>query len=185
MIVIRCTGASGPGPGRAATVSHSNVPGSRPPAFCPLQGTLIALSTSWGARSLLPADLPRPSVDVVEAAVRDPSCTCAHFAHYSPMLGRAFPPPSPDDRLLVPPELLVVPHRDETRRLDRWDCAYVLDPWLRAAAGGGRTHRRGVDRPRTGGDAAPAGRRGRLGTGGARRPRAGHPAATPRPPRPR
>jgi hypothetical protein len=32
---------------------------------------------------------------------------------------------------VVPPELLVVPARDEVRRLDHWDCAQVLDPWLR------------------------------------------------------
>jgi hypothetical protein len=31
----------------------------------------------------------------------------------------------------VPPELLCIPARDETRRIDRWDCAHVLDPWLR------------------------------------------------------
>jgi hypothetical protein len=38
---------------------------------------------------------------------------------------------TPAQRTLVPAELLVVPHRDETRRIDRWDCAHVLDPWLR------------------------------------------------------
>ncbi len=47
------------------------------------------------------------------------------------MLGFAAPPRAPDQRTLVPPELLVVPHRDETRRIDHWDCAQVLDPWLR------------------------------------------------------
>ncbi len=34
----------------------------------------------------------------------------------------------------VPPELLRVPAREETRRVDRWDCAHVLDPWLRRLA---------------------------------------------------
>lgn len=34
----------------------------------------------------------------------------------------------------MPPELLVVPHRDESRRIDRWECAHLLDPWVRRLA---------------------------------------------------
>jgi hypothetical protein len=47
------------------------------------------------------------------------------------MQGSAISRPPSDPSTLVPPELLVVPHRDETRRIDHWDCAHVLDPWLR------------------------------------------------------
>ena len=32
---------------------------------------------------------------------------------------------------LFRPSSFVIPARDETRRIDRWDCAHVLDPWLR------------------------------------------------------
>src|SRR4029453_19609717 len=61
MMVIRCTGASGPGPGRAATIPDSSVPGSRPLALLPSTSRAVSRRLA-GLRHRLPGGVTRPGI---------------------------------------------------------------------------------------------------------------------------